>query len=103
GSAGPAVRGARCGADPAAAAAGAQDAAPVNTAPDPYEPVAGWAKMPDGRKWGATSAVDIDPDGRSIWVAERCGANSCAGSDVPAILKFDADGRLVTSFAGGVL
>jgi sugar lactone lactonase YvrE len=86
----------------AVTAAGAQDTAPVNTAPNPYEAVAGWAKMPDGREWGATSAVDVDPDGRSIWVAERCGANSCAGSDVPVILKFDAEGRLVTSFAGGV-
>ena len=50
------------------------------TQPNPYRTVEGWAKMPDGRKWGATSAVDIDKDGRSVWVAERCGANSCLGS-----------------------
>ena len=48
--------------------------APTNDAPNPYATVEGWAKMPDGRTWGSTSAVDIDPDGRSIWVAERCGA-----------------------------
>ena len=29
--------------------------------------------MPAGRDWGSTSAVDIDKDGTSIWVAERCG------------------------------
>ncbi|HUF25162.1 MAG TPA: peptidyl-alpha-hydroxyglycine alpha-amidating lyase family protein, partial [Vicinamibacterales bacterium] len=63
----------------------------------------GWAKMPEGRTWGATSAVDIDRDGTSIWVAERCGANSCLGSDLPVMLKFDRDGRLVTSFARGLM
>ena len=50
----------------------------------------------------ATSAVEIDPDGKSIWVAERCGANTCAGSTCPRILKFDADGRLVKSFGAGM-
>src|SRR5688572_27636617 len=50
--------------------------APTNSAPNPYETIEGWAKMPEGRTWGATSAVDIDTDGKSIWVAERCGANN---------------------------
>lgn len=72
--------------------------APVNDLPNPYATVEGWAKMPAGRTWGSTSAVDIDPDGKSIWVFERCGANSCATSDLPAILKFDEHGNLVTSF-----
>lgn len=69
---------------------------------NPYQPVSGWAQMPEGRTWGATSAVDVDPDGRSIWVAERCGANSCVDSDLPAVLKFDASGRLVASFGAGM-
>ncbi|HEY5907039.1 MAG TPA: peptidyl-alpha-hydroxyglycine alpha-amidating lyase family protein [Vicinamibacteria bacterium] len=73
-----------------------------NTEPNPYRTVEGWAKMPQGRTWGATSAVEIDRDGKSIWVGERCGANTCAGSSLPAILKFDADGRLVTSFAANM-
>ena len=73
-------------------------AASVNDAPNPYRVVENWAKMPEGRMWGATSAVDIDPDGRSVWVAERCGANSCAGSSLPVVLKFDAAGALVRSF-----
>ncbi len=71
--------------------------------PNPYRTVEGWAKMPEGRKWGATSAVDIAPDGRSIWVAERCGANSCLNSDLPVVLKFDANGNLVTSFGSGLM
>ena len=71
--------------------------------PNPYRTIEGWAKMPDGRKWGATSAVDIDKDGRSVWVAERCGANTCLGSNLPVVLKFDATGKLVSSFAAGFM
>jgi len=77
-------------------------AQPANAAPNPYRTVEGWAKMPEGRTWGATSAVDVASDGRSIWVAERCGANTCAGSTLPAVLLFDASGRLQKSFAAGV-
>src|SRR4051812_44182668 len=47
--------------------------APVNDLPNPYQTVEGWAKLPEGRTWGSTSAVDIDRDGTSVWVAERCG------------------------------
>ena len=71
--------------------------------PNPYRTIEGWAKMPEGRTWGATSAVDIDADGKSIWVAERCGANSCLGSDLPVVLKFDETGKLVTSFGAGLM
>jgi len=76
---------------------------PVNDPPNPYRTVEGWAKLPDGRTWGSTSAVAIDRDGRSIWVAERCGTNSCAASSVDPVLKFDATGKLVASFGKGML
>ncbi len=75
----------------------------TNDQPNPYRTIENHAKMPAGRTWGSTSAVDIDPDGRSIWVAERCGSNTCAGSDLDPILKFDASGNLVTSFGAGTL
>jgi sugar lactone lactonase YvrE len=75
---------------------------PVNDLPNPYRTVEGWAKLPAGRTWGATSAVDIDRDGKSTWVAERCGANSCADSNLPVVLKFDASGKLVKSFGAGM-
>src|SRR5436309_105395 len=75
---------------------------PVNDLPNPYQTIEGWAKMPEGRTWGATSAVEIDPDGKSIWVAERCGANTCAGSNLPVVLKFDETGKLVKSFGAGM-
>jgi DNA-binding beta-propeller fold protein YncE len=82
---------------------GSATMAPVNDPPNPYETIAGWAKMPEGRTWGSTSAVEIDKDGVSIWVAERCQQNSCTGSNLPAILKFDASGNLVKSFGAGIL
>jgi len=77
-------------------------AQPANTQPNPYRTVEGWAKLPAGRTWGATSAVDVARDGRSIWIAERCGANTCAGSSLPAVLLFDESGRLTTSFGAGM-
>jgi DNA-binding beta-propeller fold protein YncE len=69
---------------------------------NPYRTIENWARMPEGRTWGATSAVEIDRDGNSIWVAERCGANSCVGSNLPTVLKFDASGKLVASFGAGM-
>jgi DNA-binding beta-propeller fold protein YncE len=84
-------------------AGGSADMQPTNTLPNPYETVVGWARLPEGRTWGSTSAVDIDKDGVSIWVAERCQQNSCTGSQLPAILKFDANGNLVKSFGAGIL
>src|SRR5437867_9542994 len=87
----------------------AQAGGPTNSLPSPYESVKDWAKMPEGRTWGSTSAVEIDKDGKSIWVGERCGQNTCldraAGqmSSLPSILKFDASGKLVKSFGEGML
>jgi DNA-binding beta-propeller fold protein YncE len=78
-------------------------AQPTNDAPNPYRTVEGWARMPEGRAWGSTSAVAIDKDGVSIWVAERCGTNSCLGSTLDPILEFDATGKLVRHFGAGML
>ena len=55
----------------------AQGVQPTNDAPNPDTTVKDFFKLPEGRTWGSTSAVDIDKDGKSIWVAERCGQNSC--------------------------
>ena len=87
----------------------AQTAAPTNDSPNPFQTIENFFRLPDGRVWGSTSAVDIDKDGRSIWVAERCGANTCLDrasgqiSNLPSILKFDASGKLVASFGQGTL
>src|SRR5262245_15773305 len=83
--------------------------APTNDLPNPYQTITDYFKLPAGRTWGSTSAVEIDKDGRSIWVAERCGANTCLDratntiQNVPTVLKFDQSGKLVTSFGAGLL
>jgi hypothetical protein len=86
-----------------------QAAEPTNDAPNPYQTIENHFKLPAGRTWGSTSAIDISPDGRFIWVGERCGANSCLdratgqmSKDDP-ILKFDQSGKLVASFGAGMM
>jgi DNA-binding beta-propeller fold protein YncE len=76
---------------------------PVNDLPNPYRTVEGWAKLPDGRAWGSTSAVAIAPDARGVWVAERCGANACVGSPLPTVYLFDATGAVQKAFGAGML
>ena len=76
---------------------------PINDAPNPYRTVENYFKLPAGRTWGSTCAVEIDKDGTSIWVGERCGANSCLDSNLDPILKFDATGKLVKSFGAGLI
>ncbi|MBM4185397.1 MAG: hypothetical protein FJ207_14465 [Gemmatimonadetes bacterium] len=70
-----------------------------------YEGRSDWARMPAGRSWGSPTGVKIHPDGRHLWVLERCGdynGPGCAESDLDPVLLFDADGRLVRSFGGGM-
>ena len=79
-------------------------AQPTNDLPNQYRTVENYFKLPDGRTWGSTNAVEIDKDGKSIWVAERCGANSCLDAPtVDPLLKFDASGKLVKSFGAGMV
>jgi DNA-binding beta-propeller fold protein YncE len=87
---------------------------PTNSLPNPYisKP---FGKLPAGREWGSTAGIGVDPDGKSIWVAERCGAFAppgnlkpgvpfaCDGSNLDPILRFDEQGNLVKSFGAGQL
>src|SRR4029079_18362138 len=84
---------------------GAQETSirPQNDLPNPYRTLDTWAKMPGGRTWGSASAVDIDKDGVSIWVAERCGANNCATSTLDPVMKFDTTGNVVAHFGSGLI
>src|SRR5579883_2980245 len=75
---------------------------PVNNLPNPYRSIENWAKMPAGRSWGSTAGVAVAPDGKSIWVAERCGANSCVGSNLDPILEFDPSGQMIRHFGAGM-
>ncbi len=76
---------------------------PVNGLPNPYETIRNFGTLPNGRKWGSVSAINVDADGKHIWAADRCGANDCVGSDVDPIVKLDPDGKVVQSFGGGLI
>ena len=67
-----------------------------------------WAKLPDGRTWGSTAGIDIDPTDGHVWVYDRCGANGldggCAANPtVDPVLKYDRHtGELLASFGKGL-
>ena len=62
-----------------------------------------WGALPDNRVWGSTAGVDIGPDGH-VWAYDRCGTNTCAGSTLNPIFKFDrSSGKMLASFGGGVI
>ena len=98
--AGPVGRGMLAGFAAAAWMCAAADA-PPNSQPNPYRTADRWYQLPEGRTMGSTSAVAVAADGH-IWVVERCGANSCAGSDLPPVLEFAPTGKLLRSWGAGM-
>ena len=76
---------------------------PINQRPNPFSTVDHWAALPDGREWGSTAGVDMDPDGRHLWAIDRCGTNSCIGSSVDPIVKISPSGDVVASIGGGLM
>lgn len=67
----------------------------------PYRSLGTWGELPEGRQWGAVTWVYPNHDG-NIWVLERCGRNTCLGSDLDPVLLFDPEGNLIRSFGGGL-
>ena len=66
-----------------------------------------WATLPDGRTWGSTAGIDVDPDGH-IWAYDRCGGVALSGGcdenpDLDPIFKFDRNtAEVLTSFGAGL-
>jgi sugar lactone lactonase YvrE len=77
--------------------------APVNDLPNPYQPAERhWATHSDGRTWGSTAGIDIGPKGE-IWAIDRCGMNTCEGSDLPTVHQIDpASGKVLRSIGAGL-
>ena len=81
----------------------AQDKTDPNGAPNPYRMVENWAQLPEGRQWGAPIGVEVDhSDGKSIWVFDRCGSDTCTGSNVAPVMKFNPSGKVVANFGAGM-
>ena len=73
---------------------------------------ANWGTLPEGREWGSTAGIDIDPIDGHIWAYERCGAGNfgagtpvnCDNNPVDPIFKFDrSTGEILANFGGGVM
>jgi DNA-binding beta-propeller fold protein YncE len=77
--------------------------------PNPVR-IGGWAELPEGREWGSTAGIDIDPTDGHVWAYERCGSGSaggpgvnCDNNRVDPIFKFDRHtGQVLANFGAGV-
>ena len=73
---------------------------------------ANWGELPEGREWGSTAGIDIDPTDGHIWAYERCGASAFGGGEpvncdtnpVDPVFKFDRNtGEVLANFGGGLM
>ena len=69
--------------------------------PNPYRTIEHWYQLPPGRTMGSTSSVAVAGDGH-IWVVDRCGVNSCEGSDLAPVMEFDVSGKLLRTLGAGM-
>ena len=74
----------------------------AQTVTNPYKPDYTWGDLPDGRTWGSVSAMYPAGDG-NLWIAERCGQNTCVGSDLDPVLLVSPDGTVLRSFGSGLI
>jgi len=72
---------------------------------------ANWGTLPEGRTWGSTAGIDIDPTDGHVWAYERCGAGSfgagapvtCETNPVDPIFKFHREtGEILANFGAGL-
>jgi DNA-binding beta-propeller fold protein YncE len=70
---------------------------------NPYREVPGWIGPPESRAMGAVSSIYTDASG-NVWIAERCGENSCVDRDAYASVHlYDASGRWIRGIGAGRL
>ena len=71
--------------------------------PNPYDGRRAFLQIA-GRADIRLDIVSVAGDSKgNIWVAERCGANNCAGSPLDPVMEFDAKGNFIKSFGAGML
>ena len=72
--------------------------------------VINWGELPEGREWGHTAGVDIDPNDGHIWAYERCASGQLSGGNVDCetnpvapIFKFDRNtGEVLANFGADI-
>jgi len=82
---------------------------PVNHLPNPYHTIWPWGELPTGPMDagdfdGRSSFIGVaeGPDGH-LYALSRCIENSCVGSDLPPLMKFDQEGNLLASWGEGMM
>jgi len=71
---------------------------------NPYARDETFYKIPKDLVLGGASGIDIDKDGKSVWLTHRCGTQDyCIGSDATPILKFDATGKISARFGSNMI
>jgi DNA-binding beta-propeller fold protein YncE len=79
---------------------------PVNSGANPYRVIRDWAQFTsEARPWGGSNGVAIDRDGKSVWAVDRCSPGTtpgCVGSKASPVHHFDASGKEIRSFGGGM-
>jgi sugar lactone lactonase YvrE len=76
----------------------------VNAQPNPYRTIEHPLTLPAGREMGWIMGVEVDHNGKDIWIFDTCGGGlqDCVTSKVDPILKFDASGKFLKSFGSGM-
>ncbi len=72
--------------------------------------IGNWATLPEGREWGSTAGLDIDPTDGQVWGYERCASGSaggpgvnCDSNPVDPVFKFDRHtGEILANFGAGI-
>ena len=61
--------------------------------------------LPSGRELGWVMGIDIDRNGRDIWVLDTCGGEltACTESAADPVMKFNASGKFVSGFGRNLL
>jgi len=77
--------------------------APVSGLPDPFQaPEYQWGKPAGGGAWGSSAGIERGPHAQ-IWAIDRCGVNTCDGSDIAPINMLDtATGKPIRSIGAGL-
>lgn len=77
---------------------------PVNSGANAYRVILHWATI-EGRPWGGSNGVYIDPDGKTVWATDRCSPGTvpgCLGTMANPVHHFDESGKEIARFGGGM-
>jgi len=85
-----------------AVAMGLPTLAAAQDIPSPYGKAENQWASPENGQWGSTAGIERGPRGE-IWAIDRCGANTCDGSDKGAVVLLDMKtGKAIRSIGAGL-